>query len=122
MLKGIVCGNLGADAEIRQFKNGQRFVSFSVAHDRGRDKPTVWVSVSWTEGVGHPVVQYLKKGAKVHVTGDLNVTSYLASNGEGSAGIDIYADSVDVIMYPRREDAPQAPERRGPDYGPGQGF
>lgn len=74
MLQIEVIGNIGADAEIKEF-NGKKYVSFNVAHsERRKDangttvESTTWVSVlSFGDGGG--LTQYLKRGAKVFVRG-----------------------------------------------------
>ena len=73
MIKLEIIGNLGADAEIKQY-NGNKFVSFRVAHtDKWVDQrvintQTTWVSCS-LNGDGGALTAYLKKGTKVYVRG-----------------------------------------------------
>ena len=105
MLKAQVIGNIGGDAEVKQTKSGKDYVSFSVAHDRGKNTAPVWVRVSWFGGVGHPLLAYLKKGCKLHVCGDLSVSTYQDRTGQTVVSVDIYADSVDIVLFPKREDA-----------------
>lgn len=69
MLQCEVIGNLGSDAEIKEF-SGKKYVSFSVAHSEvskdqqgNRVGQTTWVSVLWY-GDGGGLFQYLKKGNK----------------------------------------------------------
>lgn len=123
MLKATVIGNIATDAEVKTLKNGKTSLSLSVAHDKGKNVPPVWVRVLWAQGVDAPVRQYLTKGAKVCVTGDLNVSLYTAKDGSAQAGIDLFADSVEVVMYPKREgaQAPQAAPARRPQAAPAYG-
>ena len=121
MLKTTVIGNIGGDAEIRPTKSGKNYVAFSVAHDKGREQPTTWVRVAWFGGVDHPLLRFLKKGAKLAVTGDLSVTAYMDRAGQPSVGMDLFADSVDVVLFPKREEgtAPAAqPQPRDPNHAP----
>lgn len=74
MLKIEIIGNLGADAEIKDF-SGSSFVSFRVAHSekyKGADclehERTVWVSCLYG-GNADRLMQYLKKGVKVFCRG-----------------------------------------------------
>lgn len=64
-----VIGNLGADAELRQY-NGSQFVSFRVADTtRYQDKEvTTWIDCT-LNGNGGNLLPFLKQGAKVFVTG-----------------------------------------------------
>lgn len=108
MFKAQVIGNLGFDATKRNAKkSAEEYISFSVAHDRGRDVPSVWVNVYWREGVGHRILPYLKKGAKVAVFGDCAIDTYTGRDGRPTTSITIYPDSVDIILFPKREDGAQ---------------
>ena len=78
MLKLVIIGNLGADAEIKN-ENGNRFLSFRVA-DTIMLKPkqeqiTTWVSCSKNSNFDN-LVPYLKKGYKGLLLWTLNY-SYL---------------------------------------------
>lgn len=90
MLVVEIIGNLGADATIREF-NGQKFISFSVAHTESytdgqgqKQERTAWVScLKYGESV---VINYLKKGTRVFLRGELSVKTYEAG-GTVQAGI-----------------------------------
>lgn len=69
MLQLEIIGNLGNDAEIKEF-NGKKYVSMNVAHsEKKRDangsvlETTTWVSVLWY-GDGGNLTQYLKRGVQ----------------------------------------------------------
>ena len=85
MLQIEVIGNLGNDAEIKDF-SGKKYVSFNVAHsERKKDtngvvnETTTWVSVLWY-GEGGSLTPYLKKGCKIFVRGRLVPKAYLDRN------------------------------------------
>lgn len=101
MLKVDIIGNLGGDAEIKEF-GGKKYVSFSVAHtehikDQQGNKTdlTTWASVLW-HGEGGAMLQYLKKGAKVFVRGDLKVKTYADKNGQQQVAINVNATEVQL--------------------------
>lgn len=81
-MKLQVIGNLGADATV-QNHNGNQFVSFRVAHTEqwtnkqtGEvNKATTWVSCIMN-GNGGGLTQYLKKGTKVYVDGNVSFNVY----------------------------------------------
>ena len=75
MLETTVIGNLGRDAEIKDI-NGQRYVTGSVAHSAGRDKPTTWVKFMYRIGERSTIQNLLKTGAKIFVRGDLQVGTF----------------------------------------------
>ena len=100
MLNSNVIGRLGADAELKQTKNGKNFVSYRGASDGfvNGNKITQWVRVTDFTEKGNRLLQYLKKGSLVNVSGILSVSQY-QSNKDGSTmfSIDLNADRVDFI-------------------------
>lgn len=85
--KVILIGNLGADAEIREFDGGSRKASFSLAtSDSYKDKLGNWVDqTDWHNiEVWNPsdhLVANLFKGTKLFVEGKLKCNSYDDSAG-----------------------------------------
>ena len=101
MLQCEVIGNIGNDAEIKEF-SGKKYVSFNVAHsERRKDangtpvESTTWVSVLWY-GDGGGLLPYLKRGAKVFVRGNLKVKMYTDRNGNQQAAINVGASEVQL--------------------------
>lgn len=112
MLQCEVIGNIGSDAEIKEF-SGKKYVSFNVAHsERRKDtngtsvESTTWVSVLWY-GDGGGLTQYLKKGCKVFVRGRLAVKSYQDRNGNTQVAINVNANEVNLCGV-RGEHSPAA--------------
>jgi len=98
--KVILVGNLGKDPESRTFANGGKVVSFSVAtSDNWKDKSsgerkekTEWHNVSiFSEGLARVAEQYLKKGSKVYLEGQLETRKW-----QDQSGNDRY--STDVVL------------------------
>ena len=101
MLQCEVIGNLGSDAEIKEF-SGKKYVSFNVAHsDVSKDQQgnrveqTTWVSVLWY-GDGGGLFQYLKKGSKAFVRGRLRAKTYQDKNGNVQIAINVNASEVQL--------------------------
>ena len=78
--KVILIGNLGRDPEVRRTNAGDAVVNFSIATTESwRDKAsgerkerTEWHNiVIFNEQLGKVAEQYLKKGAKVYLEGQL---------------------------------------------------
>ena len=88
--KVILVGNLGADPEVRKFQNGGSVCNLRVAtseswKDRNtgerRDK-TEWHSVAiFSEGLVRVAEQYLRKGSKVYLEGQLETRKWQDQNG-----------------------------------------
>jgi single-strand DNA-binding protein len=98
--KVILVGNLGKDPEVRSFQNGGKVVSFSVAtseswNDRAsgeRKEKTEWHNVSiFSEGLARVAEQYLRKGSKVYLEGQLETRKW-----QDQSGNDRY--STDVVL------------------------
>jgi single-strand DNA-binding protein len=88
--KVILIGNLGADPEIRRTQDGRPIANLRVATSESwRDKntgerreKTEWHRVViFNEGLCRIVEQYLKKGAKVYLEGQLQTRKYQDKDG-----------------------------------------
>lgn len=89
--KVILIGNLGADPEIRRTQDGRPIANLRLAttetwRDRGsgeRRERTEWHRVViFSEGLCRVVEQYLKKGAKVYVEGQLQTREWEDQSGQ----------------------------------------
>lgn len=83
--KVTLVGNLGSDPEVKRMSNGDQLVNLSVAtSETWRDKnsgerreKTEWHRVViFNENLGRVAEQYLKKGMKVYVEGQLQTRSW----------------------------------------------
>lgn len=86
-----ITGNLGKDAQIRS-AGGTTVASFSVAAKSGYgDKEqTIWVDCSiWGARAESKLVDYLKKGQMVCVTGEMGTREY-----EGKTYITLRVDKI----------------------------
>ena len=99
MIHATIIGNLGADAEqVTIGQNGTQAVKFRVASTYGRlktadgKKETEWVSVM---SFRTQLPQYLTKGTKVAVTGELEVNRYTNRDGQASSSLQMVADSIE---------------------------
>ncbi|MCC6887859.1 MAG: single-stranded DNA-binding protein [Hyphomicrobiales bacterium] len=88
--KVILVGNLGRDPEIRRTQDGRAIVHLSVAtSETWRDKATgerrertEWHRVViFNEALGRIAEQYLKKGSKVYLEGQLQTRKYTDKDG-----------------------------------------
>lgn len=89
--KVILVGNLGADPEIKRTQDGRPIANLSVAtSDSWRDKntgerkeKTEWHRVViFSEGLCKIAEQYLKKGAKVYLEGQLQTRKWQDKDGK----------------------------------------
>lgn len=121
MLKAELIGNLGNDAEIKEF-GGKKYVALSVAtteyakDDQGnRADVTTWVNVLWY-GEGGGLFAYLKKGAKVFVRGNLRAKLYTDKQGAQQVSINVNASEVQLCGS-KMDASPQQPAPAAPAKG-----
>lgn len=88
--KHILIGNLGKDPEIRATQSGNQMASFSIAtSERWRDsrtgeqkESTTWHNIVITdESMAKIAGQYLKKGSKVYLEGQVFTRKYTTKDG-----------------------------------------
>jgi single-strand DNA-binding protein len=89
--KVILVGNLGADPEVRSLPSGSKVVNLSVAtsdswRDRNtgeRKERTEWHRVViFNEGLTKVAEQYLRKGSKVYIEGQLQTRKWQDQSGQ----------------------------------------
>ncbi|UOK70156.1 single-stranded DNA-binding protein [Ancylobacter polymorphus] len=102
--KAILIGNLGRDPEIRTFQNGGRIASMRIAtSETWRDKDsgerkerTQWHSVViFNEPLVRVAEQFLRKGSKVYVEGQIETRKHT-----DQAGVERYY--TEVVLRPFR--------------------
>ena len=100
--KVILVGNLGRDVEVRSFQNGGKVCNLRIAtSDTWKDKQTgerrertEWHSVAiMSEPVVRIAEQYLRKGSKVYIEGQLETRKWQDQSGQ-----DRY--STEVVLRP----------------------
>ncbi|MFB0993927.1 MAG: single-stranded DNA-binding protein, partial [Paracoccaceae bacterium] len=88
--KVIIIGNLGRDPEVRSFQTGGKIVNLNIAtSETWRDKAsgerkerTEWHRVSiLNEPLAKIAEQYLKKGSKVYIEGQLETRKWTDQSG-----------------------------------------
>ncbi len=128
--KVILVGNLGADPEIRRTQDGRPIANLSIAtseswRDRNsgeRREKTEWHRVViFSEGLCKIAEQYLKKGSKVYLEGQLQTRKWTDQNGQDrySTEIVLQGFNATLTMLDGRDDnAGQARGgSRGGDFG-----
>lgn len=89
--KVILVGNLGRDPEVRTFQNGGKVCNLRIAtsenwKDRStgeRRERTEWHSVAiFQEGLVRVAEQYLRKGSKVYIEGQLQTRKWQDQSGQ----------------------------------------
>ncbi len=118
--KVIIVGNLGRDPEVRTFQNGGKVCNLRIAtsenwKDRNtgeKKERTEWHSVAiFSEPLARVAEQYLKKGSKVYIEGQLETRKWQDQSGQ-----DRY--TTEVVLRPYRGELTLLDSRDG-GYGGG---
>lgn len=100
--KVILIGNLGRDPEVRTFQNGGKVCNLNLAtsetwkdkNSGERKERTEWHSIAiFSEPLAKVAEQYLRKGSKVYIEGQLETRKWQDQSGQ-----DRY--STEVVLRP----------------------
>jgi single-strand DNA-binding protein len=120
--KVILVGNLGKDPEARSMNNGGEVVSFTLAtsetwndRDGNRQEKTEWHNVViFNENLGRVAKNYLRKGQKAYIEGQLQTRKWTDQNGN-----DRY--TTEVVLQRFRGELVLLSGREGGAQGGGMG-
>ncbi|MCE3234819.1 MAG: hypothetical protein K0Q50_999 [Vampirovibrio sp.] len=105
----VIVGRLGQDPEIKYFESGTVKARFSVAVDRGfskENKVTDWFTIEVWGRKAEFVGEWIKKGALVSVTGQLEMSRYTDQAGNQKEWPFIRATDVGFVGSKRDNVAP----------------
>jgi single-strand DNA-binding protein len=113
--KVILVGNLGKDPEIRSFQNGGKVANFSIATSESwKDKntgekreKTDWHNVAiFNEGLVRVAEQYLRKGSKVYIEGQLQTRKWTDQSGSDKYTTEVVLQNYNgtLVMLDGRSD------------------
>jgi single-strand DNA-binding protein len=121
--KVILIGNLGRDPEVRTFQSGGKVCNLRIAtSETWRDKQsgerkerTEWHSVAiFSEPLAKVAEQYLRKGSKVYLEGQLETRKWQDQSGNDKF-------STEVVLRPYNSTLTMLDGRSGDDSGGGYG-
>ena len=126
--KVILIGNLGADPEVRTLPSGSKMVQLSVATSESwRDKntgerreKTEWHRVViWNEGLCKIAEQYLRKGSKVYLEGQLQTRKWEDQSGQERYTTEVVLQGFNsaLTMLDGRPGGGGEPSDAGSDFG-----
>lgn len=131
--KVILVGNLGADPDVRSTADGRPIVNLSIAtSERWRDRnsgeqreKTEWHRVViFSEGLAKVAEQYLRKGAKVYIEGQLQTRKWQDQSGQDKYTTEIVLqgfNSTLTMLDGRNESSGGGGGFSGPSGGGGGG-
>ena len=127
MNKVILIGNLTRDPELRTTPSGDSVCSFTIAVNRrrrsnaeaGQPEADFFRVAAWRQ-LGENCARYLAKGRKVSVVGSVSCRTYVGSDGQTRASLEVQAEDVEFLT-PKSEQgdmggysAPAAPAPAAP--------
>ena len=99
----ILVGNVGRDPEIRYLQNGDAVCDFSVAVSKvtgkgeTRKETTTWFKCTAFRNLAEISGQYVKKGMRVLIAGEVKASAYTAQNGEVRASLEVVANELRML-------------------------
>lgn len=130
-------GNLGNDPEVRNLPSGGKVVNLSLAvSEKWRDKNsgeqkerTEWVRVViFSDGLAKVAEQYLRKGSKVYIAGQMQTRKWQDQSGQDKYSTEIvlqnFGGQMVLLDGPQGGSQPERQERPsqssgGPAFSPG---
>ena len=130
--KVILVGNLGADPEARSLPSGGEVVNLRVATSESwsdrqsgeRQERTEWHRVViFNENLGKVAKQYLRKGSKVYLEGQLQTRKWQDNSGQDRYSTEVVLQKFrgEMVLLDRREGG-AAGGGVGDDYESAGGF
>ena len=128
--KAILIGRLGADPELKYTPSGVAVVNFSIATDHGwKDDSGEWQDrtewhniVAWRD-LAERCAEYLKKGQRVYIEGQLQTRSWEGQDGVKRYKTEIVARMMEMLdgrQRPAEEEASIPEPNEVPAGGSGQ--
>lgn len=122
--KVILIGNLGKDPELKTFPNGGSVCNASLAtsenwksKDGQPQEHTEWHSLVFNDKLGEIANQYLRKGSKIYVEGQIRTRKYQDKEGKDRFITEIRVREMQMLdgkqgegEAPRRERSTSKPE------------
>ena len=105
--KVILIGNLGRDPEIRRTQDGRPIANLRIATSESwrdkttgerRDKTEWHTVVIFSEGLCRVAEQYLKKGAKVYIEGQLQTRKWQGQDGQDRYSTEVVLQGFNSVL------------------------
>ena len=113
MIRALLTGQLYGDPQARTSQAGKTFATAKVRAD-GKDGSTLWVSIIAFNDLADRLLT-MKANAALALSGKLEVSAYIAKNGEPAAGLSVVCDELATLKgKPRPKAATAAPHAQQP--------
>lgn len=107
----VICvvGTVGKDAEMKYLQDGTAIASFSVADSQGKDKTVWWNCQLWGKRA-ESLSQYILKGTKVTVSGQVTEDSWTDKNGQERKSMKVRVNDIALQSKAEQREAPRQRE------------
>lgn len=101
-----IVGNVGRDPEMRYTPQGIAVCSFSVATNKvtgkgeARKSKTTWFRVTVWRERAETAAQYIKKGMKIMVVGEISASAYIDRQQQPQAALELTAHTFQFLDRP----------------------
>ncbi len=122
--KVLLIGNVGRDPDVRYIDNGVAVAQVRLATtERGYKLPngtqvpdrTEWHTVILWRGLAQTVEQFVRKGDKIFIEGQIRTRSYVDKNGKQRDALEIWADKLELMSKTTQTSQPAvSPHGPGP--------
>ena len=94
-----IIGNLANEPELRTTASGTKVCTFTVAVNRrhGQEQTTEFFRVTAWRILAEHCAQYLSKGRKVAVNGEVTLSTYTGRDGTMKASMEVTAQDVEFL-------------------------
>ena len=115
--KVILMGNVGKDPDVKTFDNGGVVAQFPLATTKrgfktkdGKEVPerTEWHNIVLSNGLAKVAEQYVKKGDKLYIEGELRTRSYEDNNRVKHFITEVYGYDMEMLT-PKKDGQSSAP-------------
>jgi single-strand DNA-binding protein len=121
----VLVGNLGRDPEMRYSQNGTPITNFTIAVNRRRrgidgnfQDETDWYRISLFRQQAENAAEWLRKGNKVLVEGQLQIRTFTGQDGIERTSVEVNADSF--MNLTGRDEMGESGAEQGGQAGQGQ--
>lgn len=104
----FIAGHLGADPEVRFTPSGQKVISLRLAVNvrKGGKEETIWYRVTIWGDRFEKMMQYLKKGTGIIVSGELGKPEiYTDRDGKQQVSLEVTAENIRFSPFGRSDKA-----------------
>ena len=119
--KAILIGRLGADPELRYTPSGAAVVNFNIATDESwtdasgvKQERTEWHRIVAWRKLAEICGEYLKKGSRVYIEGQLQTRSWEGQDGVKRYTTEIVARDMQMLDTKAAGEQPTAPQEPPP--------